>query len=125
MARANAVSDAPDSSDKVLRDDGRKRLVRTTASRAADERLMVAEWAKPRMVTPCNEYSVASLAMAKSPCLCASDDSRPLVPKGCGHTVSGLLRQRRHDVAIDVGRRPHLAVPEQLHHDPWMYPGGQ
>src|SRR4051794_28794397 len=50
--------------------------------------------------------------------------SNALGPKRLGHPVSGLLRERGHDVAVDVGRRAHLAVAEQLHDHAGVDVGG-
>jgi hypothetical protein len=37
------------------------------------------------------------------------------------HAVGSLAGQGRHDVAVDVHRRAHLAVAEQLHDHSWMH----
>jgi hypothetical protein len=37
-----------------------------------------------------------------------------------GYPVGDLPGERRHDVAVDVGRGSHLAVAKKLHHDPRM-----
>jgi hypothetical protein len=37
------------------------------------------------------------------------------------HAVRRLAGQGGHDVAVEVHRRAHLAVAEQLHHDPRVH----
>lgn len=46
-----------------------------------------------------------------------------IIPKCGAHAFGALLSKGGHDVAIYVGRRAHLAVTEQLHHDSRVYAG--